>query len=133
MDALVASIRERLKGLFPELLGMALTDASPEGAVATLEVTPALCTVGGILHGGALMAFADTLGAVATVLNLPPGGATATVESKTNFFRPAAVGTVVTGRTTALNRGKRLMTWETRISDADGKLVAVVTQTQIVL
>jgi uncharacterized protein (TIGR00369 family) len=79
------------------------------------------------------MAFADTLGAVATILNLPPDGTTATVESKTNFFRPAPLGSVVTGRTTALNKGKRLMTWETRVSDASGKLVAVVTQTQMVL
>jgi uncharacterized protein (TIGR00369 family) len=130
---LVESLRDRLKGLFPEQLGMALTEASADGVTATLEVKPTLCTVGGILHGGAIMAFADTLGAIATVLNLPPGGTTATVESKTNFFRPAPLGSVVTGRTTALNRGKRLMTWETRVSDASGKLIAVVTQTQLVL
>jgi uncharacterized protein (TIGR00369 family) len=130
---LVASIGERLRGLFPEQLGMELREASPDGVTATLEVKPGLCTLGGVLHGGAIMAFADTLGAIATVINLPPGGTTTTVESKTNFFRPAPVGGVVTGRTTALNKGKRLMTWETRVSDANGKLVAVVTQTQMVL
>jgi uncharacterized protein (TIGR00369 family) len=130
---LVASIRARLKGLFPEQLGLELTEASPDAVAATLEVKAGLCTVGEILHGGAIMAFADTLGAIATVLNLPPGGATATIESKTNFFRPAPLGSVVTGRTAAIHKGKRLMTWETRISDASGKLVAVVTQTQMVL
>lgn len=130
---LLESIRQRLKGLFPEQLGIQLASASPEHVTATLEVRPALCTVGDILHGGAIMAFADTLGAIATVLNLPSGASTATVESKTNFFRPAPVGSVVTGRTTALNKGKRTMTWETRITDAEDRLVAIVTQTQMVL
>ena len=78
------------------------------------------------------MAFADTLGAVATVLNLPEGGGTTTIESKTNFFRPAPVGTQVTGECTALHKGRRSMTWQTKLLSEEGKLVAVVTQTQFI-
>jgi uncharacterized protein (TIGR00369 family) len=115
----VDAIRPLLQGIFPGLLGLELTAASADAVTATLTVRPDLCTVGDILHGGAIMAFADALGAIATLVNLPPGGTTATIESKTNFFRPATVGTTVTGRTIALNKGKRLTTWETRITDAE--------------
>ncbi len=79
------------------------------------------------------MAFADTLGALATVVNLPPGATTTTLESKTNFFAPAPVGTTVTGECTPLHRGRRTMAWQTRITNADGRLLALVTQTQMVL
>ncbi len=130
---LIESIEQRLQGLLPSLLGIKLTEVTAERVVACLPVRTDLCTTGGILHGGTIMAFADTLGAVATVANLPEGAGTATIESKTNFFRPALVGTTVTGVTTALNRGRRTQTWETRITTEDGKLVAVVTQTQMVL
>jgi 1,4-dihydroxy-2-naphthoyl-CoA hydrolase len=85
------------------------------------------------LHGGAVMAFADTLGAAATVLNLPEGKGTTTIESKTNFVGPAPVGVTVIGETTPIHRGRRTMVWQTRITTAEGKLVAVVTQTQMVL
>ena len=129
----IESIEQRLRGLFPDLMGIRLTEAEPDRVVAELLVRTDLCTTGGILHGGAIMAFADNLGAVGTVLNLPAGAGTATIESKTNFFRPALVGTTVTGTTTALNKGRRTQTWETRITTAEGKLVAVVTQTQMVL
>lgn len=128
-----ASIQKRIKGMFPELIGMQFVEAGPELVSAKLTVRADLCTGGGILHGGAIMAFADTIGAVATLLNLPEGAGTATLESKTNFFRPAPVGGEVTGRCTALHKGKRTMTWQTTITSADGKLVAVVTQTQMVL
>jgi uncharacterized protein (TIGR00369 family) len=101
--------------------------------VGSLKVRSDLCTLGGILHGGAIMAFADTLGAVATLLNIPHAASTATLESKTNFFRPAAAGTEVTGRCTPLHKGKRTMTWQTKVTSSEGKLIAVVTQTQMVL
>lgn len=130
---IIAMLQERSKDILPGLLGVNYQEASAEFVKATLLVRSELCTVGGILHGGAIMAFADTLGAVATVLNLPPDGKTATIESKTNFFSPAPVGTTVTGESTPLHRGRRLMTWQTKIIAESGKLVAVVTQTQMVL
>jgi 1,4-dihydroxy-2-naphthoyl-CoA hydrolase len=132
MDSIVM-LQERLKGLFPNLLGIQFVEATPELVKASLQVRPELCTVGGILHGGALMGFADTLGAVATVLNLPADARTATIESKTNFLRPAPVGSQVLGECTALHRGKSFMTWQTRVMSEDGKLVAFVVQTQAVL
>lgn len=126
-------IHDALKGLFPELLGMRFVEATPDFVKATLEVRPELCTVGGILHGGALMAFADTLGAVATILNLPPGARTVTMESKTNFLGSAPVGTTVRGECTPLHRGKTTMTWQTRVLGDSDKLLAFVLQTQLVL
>jgi 1,4-dihydroxy-2-naphthoyl-CoA hydrolase len=129
----IGMLQERLKGLFPDLLGMQFVEATPELVKASLHVRPELCTVGGIMHGGAIMAFADTLGAVATVLNLPPDGRTATIESKTNFLRPASVGSQVIGECTALHRGKTMMTWQTKVAAEDGTLVAFVVQTQIIL
>jgi 1,4-dihydroxy-2-naphthoyl-CoA hydrolase len=92
-----------------------------------------LCTTGGILHGGAYMAFADTLGAVGTVMNLKSGQRTATTDSSTKFIAGAAVGSTVTGTSIALHRGRTTMVWQTEIRNADGKLCAVVTQTQLVL
>ena len=92
-----------------------------------------LCTVPGILHGGAIMAFADTLGAVGTVLNLKPGESTTTIEPKTNFLSAGKGGTTVEGERTLLHRGRRTMVWQTRVTSPDGKLIAAVTQTQAVL
>lgn len=129
----IEAIEKRLAGLFPDLMGLKLIRAEPDCVVATLRVRPDLCTAGGILHGGAIMAFADTLGAVGTVLNIAPGAGTATIESKTNFFRPGPVGSTVTGTTTPLNKGRRTQTWQTSITSEDGKLIAQVTQTQMVL
>jgi uncharacterized protein (TIGR00369 family) len=126
-------LQERLRDLFPDLLGIQFVEATPKLVKASLQVRPELCTVGGILHGGALMAFADTLGAVATILNLPPDAHTATIESKTNFLRPAPVGSRVLGECTPLHRGKTIMTWQTKVTSEDGKLVAFVVQTQAVL
>ena len=123
----IESIEARLAGLFSSLIGLKLTEAEPDRVVAQMVVRP-----DGILHGGAIMAFADTLGAVGTVLNMPAGAGTATIESKTNFFRPALTGSTVTGTTTPVNKGKRTQTWETRITTEEGKLVALVTQTQMV-
>jgi len=133
MESAVAAINERLRGFFPERLGLRIVEAAPDRVVAEIDVTPELCTVPGIMHGGAIMAFADTLGAVGTSLNLPPAHGTTTIESKTNFFGPGAEGTTVRGECTALHRGKKTMAWQTRVLGADGRLVAVVTQTQMVL
>ena len=118
---------------FAELLGIEYLSANKERVSAELTVRDDLCTRPAVLHGGAIMAFADTLGAAATILNLPEGAATTTIESKTNFVAPAPVGTKVTGETTPIHRGRRTMVWQTRITTAEGRLVAVVTQTQMVL
>ena len=131
MDMLAVVSRHKLP--FADLLGIAFTEAARDRVVATMTVRPDLCTVPPVLHGGAVMAFADTLGAMGTILNLPEGAGTTTIESKTNFIGPAPAGTVVTGEATPLHRGRRTMVWQTRITSAEGKLVALVTQTQLVL
>src|SRR5262252_6949067 len=118
---------------FANVLGLKYLAASETGVKAEMVVRPELCTCPEILHGGAIMAFADTLGAAATVLNLPEGKGTTTIESKTNFLGPAPLGVTVIGETTPVHRGRRTMVWTTRITTAEGKLVAVVTQTQMVL
>jgi len=129
----LAEIQQILQPLFPGLMGVQLTEATPERVVATMRVRPDLCTAGGILHGGAHMAFADTLGAVGTVLNLPHGKRTTTTDSSTKFIGAAAVDTSVTGECVALHRGRTTLVWQTSIRNAQGKLCAVVTQTQLVL
>jgi 1,4-dihydroxy-2-naphthoyl-CoA hydrolase len=118
---------------FAKLLGLTFVAASETKVRAEMTVRPELCTRPDILHGGAVMAFADTLGAAATILNLPEGKSTTTIESKTNFVGPAPVGSTVVGETTPIHRGRRTQVWTTRITTAEGKLVAVVTQTQMVL
>ena len=118
---------------FAELLGIEFVSASPEKIVAEMTVREDLCTTPAVLHGGAIMAFADTLGAMGTLVNLPQGAGTTTVESKTNFVAPAPVGTRVIGEATPVHRGRRTMIWQTRISTSEGRLVALVTQTQLVL
>jgi uncharacterized protein (TIGR00369 family) len=130
---LAASMQERMRGSFPDLLGIELREVTPERVVADLTVRPDLCTVGDTLHGGAIMAFADTLGAVGTVANLPPGAGTTTIESKTNFLRGAPVGSRLVGECTPLHRGRSTMVWQTRLLTEAGKVVALVTQTQLVL
>jgi uncharacterized protein (TIGR00369 family) len=130
---LAAQIQERLKGILPELLGIKLVEVTPDKVIAQLTARPDLCTTGKILHGGSIMAFADTLGAIGTVVNMPQGHGTATIESKTNFIGGAAEGSVVTGECTPVHKGRTTQVWQTRITDAEGKLVALVTQTQIVM
>ena len=131
--SLAAQIQERLKGILPELMGITLVEVTPDKVLATMQVRPDLCTTGGILHGGSIMAFADTLGAVGTFANLQPGYTTATIESKTNFVGGAAEGSTVTGETTPVHKGRTTHVWQTRVTNAEGKLVALVTQTQIVM
>ena len=127
------AMKARLMPLFPGLMGVELVEISPERVLATMKVRPDLCTVGETLHGGAFMAFADTLGAVATVVNLPEGARTTTIESKTNFLGGAPVGSTVSAETTALHRGRTTMVWQTRITGETGKLCALVIQTQLVI
>ncbi len=129
----IASLQALLQPLFPGLLGMELTELGPERVCARLKVRADLCTVGGTLHGGAVMAFADTLGAVATFINLPQGARTTTIESKTNFFAAAPADTTVTAECTPFHKGKSTMVWQTQIRNEAGKLSAVVTQTQMIL
>jgi uncharacterized protein (TIGR00369 family) len=131
MDALARVNELRLP--FAELLGIEFTLAAPDRVVAEMNVRAELCTRPLVLHGGAIMAFADTLGAAATILNLPEGAGTTTIESKTNFIAAAPEGTRIKGEATPLHRGRRTMVWQTRVTTAEGKLVAVVTQTQLVL
>ena len=117
-----------------KLLGITVTQADAEVVEGKLEVREELCTLGGSLHGGAVMALADSLGAVAAFFSLPEGAqGTTTIESKTNFLRAAPMGSTVTARTTPVNVGRRLSIWTTTVSGNDGKPVAVITQTQLVL
>ena len=115
------------------LMGIRLIEQTPDRVVAEMEVREDLCTTNSILHGGAYMAFADTIGAVATVLNLPPGAGTTTVESKTNFISAIRAGEIARAECTPVHRGKTTQVWTTRILRPDGKLAAIVTQTQMVL
>ena len=128
----MSALQQRLDPLFPGLMGLRLRELALERVLAELPVRPDLCTSGGVLHGGAIMAFADTLGAVGTVLNLPAGKRT-TTDSSTKFIAAARVDTVVTGESVALHRGRTTMVWQTMIRNAEGKLCAVVTQTQLVM
>jgi 1,4-dihydroxy-2-naphthoyl-CoA hydrolase len=131
MDGLAILAQNRLP--FAELLGIRFVSASADRIEAVMEVREDLCTTPAVLHGGAIMSLADTLGACATVLNLEDGAGTTTLESKTNFLAPAPVNTTVKAECIPIHRGKRTMVWQTRVTGADGRLVAIVTQTQIVL
>ena len=129
----LAALQKLLDPLFPGLMGVRITAAAPDRVVAEMPVRADLCTAGGILHGGASMAFADTLGAVGTILNLAAGKRTTTTDSSTKFIAGARVDTIVTAECLALHRGRTTMVWQTSVRNADGKLCAVVTQTQLVL
>jgi 1,4-dihydroxy-2-naphthoyl-CoA hydrolase len=119
---------------FSKLMGVTVTAASAQGVEGEITVREELCTAGGIMHGGAIMAFADALGAVGAVACLPEGaGGTTTIESKTNFLGAAPVGSLVRGVSRPLKTGRRMSVWQTTITTAEGKDVAVVIQTQLVL
>jgi uncharacterized protein (TIGR00369 family) len=118
---------------FPKLMGVEVTEATKERVRGRIRVKPEICTASHIMHGGAIMAFADTLGAIGAFLNLPEGALTTTIESKTNFIGAAKEGTLVLAESTPLHIGRRSSVWTTRLTREDGKLVAVVTQTQMVL
>ena len=118
---------------FAKLMGMNITHLSRDKVVAELFVRDDLENRMGVLHGGAIMAFADNLGGTATTANLPPGARTSTIESKTNFFAPIPIGDTAHAECTPLHRGRSTMVWQTRITRNDGRLCAIVTQTQIVI
>ena len=118
---------------FADYLGLELVSAEPDRVVGRLPVRKELCTIPDILHGGAIMSLADTIGAVATMLNVPKGATTTTIESKTNFLAAIPLGDVAEAICTPHHRGGRLMVWETKIHRGDGRLAAVVTQSQLVM
>ena len=123
-----------MKMPFAELKGVTFIEADKDRVVARMLIRPDLCTLNHTIHGGALMALADSVGAAATVINLPEDAkGTTTIESKTNFIGGAREGTTVTATATPVHRGRRTQVWQTRIESEEGKLVAVVTQTQMVL
>lgn len=118
---------------FAKLMGVKIIEARPERVEAELFVREDLCTTNSVLHGGAVMAFADTVGAVATILNLPPGASTTTIESKTNFLAAVKAGETALAECSPVHVGRATMVWQTRVLRADGKLAALVVQTQMVL
>lgn len=118
---------------FARLMGMRFLHVGAERVVAEMLVRDDLCTRPAVAHGGALMALADTVGAVATVVNLREGDGTTTIESKTNFLAAAPAGTLLTATATPVHRGGRTQVWQTRIEAAEGRLVALTTQSQLVL
>ena len=132
MPALDA-IQQLIAPMLPGLMGIELTEVGPDCVRATMVVRPDLCTAGGICHGGSYMAFADTLGAIGTVVNLPKGGRTTTTDSSTKFMAGAKVHSTLSGVSTPLHKGRTTQVWQTEIRNSDGKLCAVVTQTQLVL
>jgi 1,4-dihydroxy-2-naphthoyl-CoA hydrolase len=119
---------------FARLLGLRVTQATVARVCGEILVRPELCTAHGVMHGGALMALADSLGAIGALMTLPEGArGTATIESKTNFLLPAAEGTMLNAEATPVSTGQRISVWQTRITRSDGRAVALVTQTQLVL
>ena len=118
---------------FAKLLGLELVTVAPDRVEAILQVREDLCTRPAVLHGGAVMALADTLGAIATVANLAEGVTTTTIESKTNFFAAIPLGDTARAECTPLHRGRTTMVWQTRVTRSDGRVAALVIQTQLVL
>ena len=118
---------------FAQFLGMKITHVSPQRVTAELVARAELNNRFGLLHGGAIMALADNLGGTATTANLKAGQSTTTIESKTNFFAAIPIGDTAYAECTALHRGRTTMVWQTRVTRGDGRLCALVTQTQLVL
>jgi uncharacterized protein (TIGR00369 family) len=118
---------------FARLLGLELVTVTPDRVEAVLQVREELCTRPAVLHGGAVMALADTLGAIATVANVAEGTTTTTIESKTNFFAAIPLGDTARAECTPLHRGRTTMVWQTRVMRSDGRVAALVIQTQLVL
>jgi 1,4-dihydroxy-2-naphthoyl-CoA hydrolase len=131
------SLLERIRANplpFAEHLRIEFISAEPDRVVARMRVAPEHCTLGGRAHGGALMALADTMGGVAAFINLDEKSAgTTTIESNTNFVGAAPVGAVLTATATPVHKGRRTQVWQTRIETGEGRLVALVTQTQLSL
>jgi uncharacterized protein (TIGR00369 family) len=132
-DKLPGPWRAELQPPFADFMGMKITHVSPGRVTAEMVVTDQLSNRNGVLHGGALMALADNLGGTAAVANLGPDQITTTIESKTNFFAGIAVGDTAHAECTPLHRGRSTTVWQTRVTRGDGKLAALVTQTQLVM
>lgn len=130
---LAATLQERVKGLYPDFLGIEFKEASPDCIKAELRGRDEICTLPGTIHGGALMGLADTLGAVATVLNMEGNARTTTIESKTNFFRRVDATQPIYAECTPLHKGRTTMVWQTKIYHEPEKPCVLVTQTQIVI
>jgi uncharacterized protein (TIGR00369 family) len=119
--------------IFSKFMGIRILEISPDSVKAELPIREDFKNRGGVMHGGAVMAFADSLGGTTANANLREGQRTTTIESKTNFFAACALGEKIQTETTPLHRGRSTMVWQTRITRADGKLAAIVTQTQLVM
>jgi uncharacterized protein (TIGR00369 family) len=136
VEVSIEQVREFLEGGTPGLantLGLKISHYSEERIEGSLEARPELSNRAGVMHGGAIMALADTLGGAGTIANLPEGGSTVTIESKTNFFAGVPIGDTARAECTPLHRGRTTQVWQTRITRGDGKLAAIVTQTQLVI
>jgi len=131
MEIDLDALNARISGL-PAYLGIRFVEATRDRLIAELTITDNLKTRGGRPHGGTLMALADTVGAVATTINLPPNTWTTTLESKTNFIA-AGRGDVVRAEATPLHRGRTTQVWQTRVTDTTGRLISQTIQTQMVL
>lgn len=118
---------------YPRAMGMVLEEASPDLVVGVLDVAEAHGNRNGVMHGGAIMAFADALGGVAAAVNLTGDDRTTTLESKTNFLRPIPIGARITGRCVPLHRGRKTTIWQTTVLRPDGKPAAITIQTQMTL
>lgn len=118
---------------FANFFGLRIVSATPELLEAEFSVTPAMANRNGVLHGGAMSAICDNMGGSATFMTLAPGTATTTIEAKTNFFRPVAIGETATVRTVALHQGRRTAVWQSTIYRADGKVAAISVQTQMIM
>jgi 1,4-dihydroxy-2-naphthoyl-CoA hydrolase len=123
---------ERMRGTLGAHLGIRFVELSKERIVAELPVQDLLLNLSGVVHGGTLMAFADTLGAVGTIMNLPDSSSTATIESKTNFFAAGRRG-LLHAESLPLHIGSRTMVWQTRVTDDTGRLLSMTVQTQMVI
>jgi uncharacterized protein (TIGR00369 family) len=129
----IEQLTQVANAMFPSVLGMRITEATPDRLVAEVMVTDELCTTGKTMHGGAIMTLADFMGAACTMNNVPSGAGTTTIESKTNFVSTAPSGQKVIATCEPVHKGKRTQVWRTTVSREDRRLVAVVTQTQMVL
>jgi uncharacterized protein (TIGR00369 family) len=132
MQDTVKMIQEALSNLLPGYLGMQVIKATTEEVEGILEIKENLCTIGQIAHGGTIMAFADTMGAICTFLNMPPNAKTTTIESKTSLIRPGKLGDTLTAKSKLLNKGRTLMLLYTEVLDSRKQLVAIVIQTQLI-
>ncbi|MBF0279942.1 MAG: PaaI family thioesterase [SAR324 cluster bacterium] len=131
MDAV--TLQNRIKGTFPDFLGIKFLEVSTRTIVAEMVVQKEFCNFSGYMHGGAVMTFADTLGALGTIVNMQENFRTTTLESKTNFLRSVNEGETITAESRRLHLGRSTMVWETTVRKETGKLVAVVTQTQMIM